>query len=70
MTTPDTTVQFPDSWLDLRGAATSPSRVVESLIPMVQRSAGPTALLRESRLELGVSETGELVVHFVGGAAR
>ena len=49
--------------IDLRTATV---RVVESLIPVVQRAAGPTALLRDTRLMVGVSG-GTLVARLVPG---
>jgi hypothetical protein len=48
--------------IDLRSVRT---RVLESLIPVVQRAAGPTALLRDTRLMVGVSAGGTLVARLV-----
>ncbi len=41
------------------------TRTIDSLIPMVQRSAGRAAVLRDTRLEIGVDATGEIIARFV-----
>ena len=48
--------------IDLRTAAV---RVVDSLIPVVQRSAGPMAVLRDTRLMVGVTSEGTLIARLV-----
>lgn len=41
------------------------NRTIDSLIPMVQRSAGRAAVLRDTRLEIGVDACGEMIARFV-----
>lgn len=43
------------------------NRVIDSLIPVVQRAAGPTAVLRDTRLMVGLTAGGTLVARLVPG---
>jgi len=56
----------PNGSVDLRASLPFQARVVDSLIPLVQRSAGRAALLRDARLEIAVSAAGEPALRFVG----
>jgi hypothetical protein len=51
-------------FVDLR-AGTFHDRTIDSLIPMVQRSAGRAAVLRDTRLEIGIDACGEIIARFV-----
>ncbi len=60
-------IDMPNAGPGDAGARLPDARTVDALIPMVLRSAGPTALLREPRLEIAVNATGEIVARFVAG---
>lgn len=60
MTAHDLTADRP---IDLRAACP----VVESLIPVVQRALTRSAVLRDARLVLGTTPTGELTTRIVAG---
>jgi len=66
----DLTVPSVDQLVDLRTSASSPSHVVDTLIPVVQRSAGRAAPLRDPHLEITVGPTGAVVARFVVSASR
>jgi hypothetical protein len=59
------TVPMAERFVDLRGGATMQNRTIDSLIPMVQRSAGRAAVLRDTRLEIGIDACGEMIARFV-----
>jgi hypothetical protein len=59
-----TTAQPAERFVDLRGG-TMQNRTVDLLIPMVQRSACRAAVLRDTRLEIGIDASGEVIARFV-----
>jgi hypothetical protein len=59
-----TTEQTAERFVDLRGG-TMQNRTIDLLIPMVQRSAGRAAVLRDTRLEIGIDARGEVIARFV-----
>ena len=44
------------------------NRTIDSLIPMVQRSAGRPAIFRDTRLEIGIDASGEVIARFVAAS--